>query len=178
LRNPAARKRIENARLVGSWMTTGPLSFGPRPLYRNGILAIGDAAGMIDPFTGTGIQVALRSAEALADSILRVLAPTGRQSRVANLSSTDLIEISSLVNSDYRCRYRSEFGGRMAVAGALRLLAFSPRAAGLAATLLAGAPGIVNAALRVTRLGALPRASAGPKPSAGSRCSAGLNLRP
>src|SRR5215813_5512098 len=58
--NPAARQRLARARVLGKWLSAGPLVFGHRRLFRDGVIAIGDAAGMIDPFTGTGIQIALR----------------------------------------------------------------------------------------------------------------------
>jgi flavin-dependent dehydrogenase len=37
------------------------------------VIAIGDASGMIDPFTGTGIQIALRTGEIAAEAIIETL---------------------------------------------------------------------------------------------------------
>src|SRR5262249_20595066 len=51
MRNPAARQRLAKARVVGKWLSAGPLFFGRRQLFHQGIIAVGDAAGMIDPFT-------------------------------------------------------------------------------------------------------------------------------
>jgi flavin-dependent dehydrogenase len=42
-------------------VTTSPLIFrDPRPI-RDGLMAVGDAAGFVDPFVGDGISLALRS---------------------------------------------------------------------------------------------------------------------
>src|SRR6185369_12660680 len=71
MRNRLARERLRGAEVVGKWHSVGPLAFGHRRLSQSGVLAIGDASGMIDPFTGTGIQMALRTGEMTAQAILR-----------------------------------------------------------------------------------------------------------
>jgi flavin-dependent dehydrogenase len=162
MRNPVARQRLSDARVVGKWLSAGPLSFGHRRFVRNGIIAVGDAAGMIDPFTGTGIQIALRSSEILADTIVNEFAnwdsrakgglqdtPSGRDAD----GSSSLFERVERVRKLYESRYQSEFRNRMAVAGVFRLAAFSPRAAGLAATLFARAPSLADRAFKGTRQG-------------------------
>src|SRR5260370_41732710 len=164
MRNPAARDKLANARVVGPWLSAGPLSFGHRRLFCDGIIAVGDAAGMIDPFTGTGIQIALRSGETLADCVFQALDQADER-RVYDQYDTEpslcsrltagMTGIADKVNILYAARYKKEFGSRMAVAGALRFAAFSPRAAGLVASLFAHAPGLVNRAFRGTRLGSL-----------------------
>jgi flavin-dependent dehydrogenase len=63
MKNPLACERLRGAQLAGKWHSAGPLTFGRRRLARDGVIAIGDASGMIDPFTGTGIQMALRTGE-------------------------------------------------------------------------------------------------------------------
>jgi flavin-dependent dehydrogenase len=161
--NPAARQRLEHARVVGKWLSAGPLSFGHRGLFRDGIIAAGDAAGMIDPFTGTGIQIALRSGETLAECILQAMGRLdASQDQCEELSGlgghfpTTASEVAASVSRQYAARYKSEFGRRMAVSGLLRFAAFSPRAAGVVATLFARAPRIITGAFRGTRLGATP----------------------
>src|SRR5215469_1250827 len=162
MKNPVARQRLFEAQVVGKWLSAGPLSFGHRRFARNGIIAVGDAAGMIDPFTGTGIQVALRSGEILAESILDDRANSKGHTNAA-LSETRsatgeevpaaLLEAVERVRRVYEMRYGAEFHDRMTVAAALRLAAFSPRAAGLVAALFALAPGLANRAFRGTRRG-------------------------
>ena len=64
----------------GAWLGA-PLNFAFRPdrCYGNGILLVGDAAGLISPFTGEGIAYALESGQIAADAIHRNL----RNSRVS-----------------------------------------------------------------------------------------------
>jgi len=133
LNNAVARDRLKDSRVVGKWYTTGPLSFGRRRLGRNGIIAIGDASGMIDPFTGTGIQMALRTGELAAEAVVRANGETGSVLR------------------EYTLNYDSEFGRRLKTAGRLRGLAFSPRAARVTARFLTYLPGLTSFMLRATR---------------------------
>ena len=162
MKNPVARQRLFEAQVVGKWLSAGPLSFGHRRFARNGIIAVGDAAGMIDPFTGTGIQVALRSGEILAESILddraNYIGPTNavlseKRSATGEEMPAVLPDPVGRVRRVYEMRYGAEFHDRMTVAAALRLAAFSPRAAGLVAALFALAPGLANRAFRGTRRG-------------------------
>ena len=64
----AARKRLENAEIDGQWIGTGPVTYGNQRRVP-GVLAIGDAAGFIDPFTGSGIQLALTGGELAAEIV-------------------------------------------------------------------------------------------------------------
>jgi flavin-dependent dehydrogenase len=162
MRNPGAREKLKGARVLGKWLSVGPLSFGQRRLFHHGIIAVGDAAGMIDPFTGTGIQIALRSGETLAECILETFArrderEVGCQSKppseVARCLPRAVKEIADQVSILYAKRHKAEFGNRMAVAGALRFAAFSPRAAGVVAGLFISLPGLANMVFRGTRLG-------------------------
>jgi menaquinone-9 beta-reductase len=68
--NPAARRRLRNAVIDGEWVGTGPITYGRRPLIP-GVISIGDAGAFIDPFTGSGILLALSSAELAAEVILQ-----------------------------------------------------------------------------------------------------------
>jgi menaquinone-9 beta-reductase len=66
--NPAARRRLRNAVIDGEWVGTGPITYGRRrPIP--GVISIGDAGAFIDPFTGSGILLALRNAELAAEII-------------------------------------------------------------------------------------------------------------
>lgn len=60
--NPAIAKRFESAELVGDVKLFGlPLGSKKRPLSGDGYLLCGDAAQLIDPFTGEGIGNAMMS---------------------------------------------------------------------------------------------------------------------
>lgn len=58
--------RFIQAERVKPVHTIGPLAQRTRPLHREGILFVGDAAGFFDPLTGQGIFLALRGAELAA----------------------------------------------------------------------------------------------------------------
>jgi flavin-dependent dehydrogenase len=141
MNNRLARNRLSHAQVAGKWFTVGPLVFGRRRLSKNGVIAIGDASGMIDPFTGTGIQIALRTGELAAESVIASL-NSGAQG------------IFQSVLAAYSAAYEAEFGKRMKVAGLLRRVAFSPATANKLASLLAVAPGLARKILQATRSGA------------------------
>lgn len=50
-----------------------PLGGGYRPLHRDRVLLVGDAAGLADPFLGEGIYYAIRSGRLAGDTLHRVL---------------------------------------------------------------------------------------------------------
>ncbi|MFL6214445.1 MAG: NAD(P)/FAD-dependent oxidoreductase [Blastocatellia bacterium] len=141
MRNTLARERLRNATVVGKWHSVGPLAFGHRRLSQRGVLAVGDAAGMIDPFTGTGIQMALRTGELAAQAVLEAMS----EDKAASGALFDH------VLSHYTVSYAREFGTRLRVAGWLRRVALSPTVAGPAATLLALSPRLTRRILRATR---------------------------
>ena len=140
MKNALAAERLSGFRVVGKWLTVGPLVFGRRRLSRRGVIAIGDASGMIDPFTGTGIQMALRSGEIAAEAILGAVGD-GATDRAREALAA------------YRLGYEREFGRRMRVAGALRGAAFSPATANFIAGVFASAPWLTRSVLRATRSG-------------------------
>jgi flavin-dependent dehydrogenase len=179
MKNSLARERLRGADVVGKWHSVGPLMFGRRRLSQNGIIAIGDASGMIDPFTGTGIQMALRTGEIAAEAVIESLNSGGGKkesddsagSRGLNGRANNVREgreapapaistpgrtrpaLIQAALGRYGAQYGSEFGKRMAVAGLLRNAAFSPTAASLVAGALARMPGLALRVLRATRSG-------------------------
>lgn len=46
-----------------------PMAFNRQPAYHRGLLLVGDAAGMVNPFNGEGIDYAMEAGEMAADSI-------------------------------------------------------------------------------------------------------------
>ena len=139
MNSDVARDRLRGSEVAGKWHSAGPLAFGLRRLERDGILAVGDASGMIDPFTGTGLQMALRTGELAAEAIIGANG-----------------EPHSALQHYARC-YDAEFGHRLKAAGRLRGLAFSPRAARLAAGLLTRVPSLTSFVLQSTRSTSVPR---------------------
>jgi geranylgeranyl reductase family protein len=51
-----------------------PMAFNRTPAYTNGLLLVGDAAGMINPFNGEGIAYAMESGEIAARLVAQALA--------------------------------------------------------------------------------------------------------
>src|SRR5256714_3481854 len=65
-----------------SWRTITPLTRDPVPVAHENLFFIGDAARVVEPFTGEGIYYALRSGELAANAIARILRGEDRQSAV------------------------------------------------------------------------------------------------
>ena len=62
------------------WRTITPLTRSPVPCARENLLFIGDAARVVEPFTGEGIYYALRSGGLAADAITKIVRGNDRQS--------------------------------------------------------------------------------------------------
>jgi len=122
LSNPVARSRLRGAVVVDAWLGTGPLSFGRKQNVK-GVIAIGDAGAFIDPFTGSGILLALTTGEMVADVINRAFD--------AGVCSPDLIA------RRYQKRHRAIFNWRFRAASLLRRLAFKPAARKLVVPVIA-----------------------------------------
>jgi flavin-dependent dehydrogenase len=69
-----------------------------RPLYADGLLLIGDAAGLVSPFNGEGIAQAMASGRLAADAIVCALACRTQAAHEQALQ-------------DYRRALAGEFGG-------------------------------------------------------------------
>ncbi len=119
--NPAARRRLRDAVIDGEWLGTGPIIYGRRrPIP--GIISIGDAGAFIDPFTGSGILLALSGGELAAEVIIEAFA--------AGVRDADAIA------SRYDRLHRAKFGWRFRACALLRAIAFSPTARNAMATAL------------------------------------------
>src|SRR6185503_11185509 len=93
------------------WLSASWERFGrQRPSPANGLLAIGDAAAFIDPFTGSGMLMAFESAELLANCIAE---------------GEDAATIAAI----YKAEYQQHFARRLNVGGLVRRVAFMPRSA-------------------------------------------------
>ena len=55
-----------------------PMGFNRTPHYHEGLLLVGDAGGMVNPFNGEGIAYAMESGEILARTIVQALARSSR----------------------------------------------------------------------------------------------------
>lgn len=114
--NQRAAWTLAHARNVSPWIAVALDGFGRRSLVpSDGLLTVGDAASFIDPFTGSGILMALESGELAAVSLAQHL-PELRQNG------------SFQVLADhYRALYDERFARRLRVSAGLRRTAFIPR---------------------------------------------------
>ena len=116
--NRRARYTLASARVCSEWLSVALDGFGARELVpADGLLTVGDAASFIDPFTGSGMLMALESGEIAALSIARWLPQFCDRGSFQRLAD------------DYRSRYRERFKVRLRVSSALRRAAFVPRLA-------------------------------------------------
>lgn len=63
-----------------SWRTITPLTRAPITARRENLFLIGDAARVVEPFTGEGIYYALKSGELAANAIAKIIRGEDRQS--------------------------------------------------------------------------------------------------
>ena len=67
-----------------------PMGFNRTPHYKDGLLLIGDAGGMVNPFNGEGIAYAMESAAIAADVVLQALGRPAGPGREAALNAYPL----------------------------------------------------------------------------------------
>lgn len=117
--NARARETLKNAAPVFDWLAVSVDGFGVKTLHpAANLFAVGDAAAFIDPFTGSGMLMALESAEILAASIRR--------------NSCAFEQIAT----EYRALHRAKFQKRLRVCALLRRAAFVPSLAAIAVSAL------------------------------------------
>ena len=70
------------------WRSITPLTRPPVPFANENVFFIGDAARVVEPFTGEGIYYALRSGELAANAIERIIRGQNRQSTLRDFART------------------------------------------------------------------------------------------
>ena len=134
MKNHRAAHTLEHAQPDSEWLSASWERFGrQQPNPAKGLLAIGDSAAFIDPFTGSGMLMAFESGELVAD--------------VINRHQTDL----DSVEADYTAAYLQKFDSRLRISGWLRRAAFKPRLAGLGIALCGASTQLRNGLVRATR---------------------------
>jgi menaquinone-9 beta-reductase len=71
------------------WRTITPLTRSPISCAHAGLFFIGDAARVVEPFTGEGIYYALRSGELAANAISKIFRGNDRQSALREFTRAD-----------------------------------------------------------------------------------------
>ena len=113
---------------TGDWLAVSINGFGTQHVAAAAnIFSVGDAAAFIDPFTGSGMVMAMQSADILAGAIQQCW---GSLDRVASVYATD---------------YDRRFSRRLRVCSVLRRSAFMPRLA----TAMVATLGISSSARRI-----------------------------
>ncbi len=107
--NRRAYETLKNAEAVQDWLAVSIDGFGQKILnLAPNLLAVGDAAAFIDPFTGSGMLMAMESAEILAQTITE------------NALSPEKIA------EHYKILCKKKFQKRLRVCSLLRQAAFVP----------------------------------------------------
>jgi flavin-dependent dehydrogenase len=140
-KNKRAYTCLKDAEPIGDWLAVSIDSFGKKELRpAANLFTVGDSAAFIDPFTGSGMLMALEGARLLAGCI-------------AAAASTDEIA------SNYARAYRQNFSKRLWVCAPLRKGAFMPNLAGAVITALSLSKKPIEFLARATR----PALPAGPE---------------
>ena len=109
--NVRAKETMQNAEPVFDWLAVSVDSFGVKDLNpAPNLLAIGDAGAFIDPFTGSGMLMAMESGEILTKAI------------ESNLSAEKIARI-------YKNSHREKFQKRLRICNLMRRAAFAPNLA-------------------------------------------------
>lgn len=86
-RDAGLARRFDRAEFAGSVRVLGPLAVDARAPGVPGLLLAGDAAGFVDPMTGDGLSLAMRSAQLAAIEALRTLEHGDFAGAVARLAA-------------------------------------------------------------------------------------------
>ena len=140
MENSRAAYTLAEATASTPWLSVSLEHFGRRTLAPAlGLLTVGDAAAFIDPFTGSGMLMALESGQVAAEAIVKNLA------QLRQVSGFESLAIN------YEADYQRRFASRLRVSGLLRRAAFFPNLAE-AAILLSGTSSTLRRKLaRATR---------------------------
>jgi geranylgeranyl reductase family protein len=133
--NHRAVSALEHARACTPWLAVSLEGFGRHAVTpARGLLSIGDAASFIDPFTGSGMLMALESGELAANVISEQGYGTARgRERIddaPSVSSHEEYPLATASGSDlearYRAAYKSRFDSRLRICSMIRRAAFVP----------------------------------------------------
>jgi flavin-dependent dehydrogenase len=134
-RNRQAERSLANATVVDAWLAVPIDRYGRTSLApAEGLLSIGDAGGFIDPFTGSGILLALESSRLAA----QVVVSCGVSDRAA-------------LKNMYEAKYRAKFDRRLGVSSLVRKAAFVPWLSGAVINCLSWSRGLTEGLAKATR---------------------------
>ncbi len=138
--NRRARLTLQEARLHSNWMAVSLEGFGRyRVAPAGGLLAVGDAASFIDPFTGSGMLMAMESGELAANAIGEFLE-----------SPEDALSVDHL-SERYSAAYQHRFDSRLKLCSLMRKAAFLPGVAEFAVRLFRASDHVRRRTAKATR---------------------------
>ncbi len=141
-KNARAAFTLAGAQARSEWLAVSLERFGRAiPVPALGMLTVGDAAAFIDPFTGSGMLMALESGEVAARAI------------ISHLDELRLDQCFEPVARDYRLQYAQRFNSRLRISAVLRRAAFLPRLAEAAIILTSASDRLRCKLARATRRG-------------------------
>jgi flavin-dependent dehydrogenase len=144
--NRRAAYTLEHARACTPWLAVSLEGFGRHAVTpTTGLLAIGDAASFIDPFTGSGMLMALESGELAASVIGDRITAIRRGAGILELET------------QYRAAYKTRFHSRLRICSLMRRAAFVPGLAQLAIRVCGQSDHLRQRLSRATR-GSVPEA--------------------
>jgi len=140
--NDRAAFVLRDARVATPWLAVSLEGFGRHGVApASGLMAIGDAASFIDPFTGSGMLMALESGELAAGIIANRLA--------ANRTVPNRRQL----NADYEAAYHARFDSRLTACALMRRAAFVPGLAEVAIRMFGASDRLRQRVSRATRGG-------------------------
>ena len=138
--NRRAAETLQHATIADEWHAVPIERFGRGSLVPcEGLLTVGDAAAFIDPFTGSGILLALESANIASAAIVKSFS-----------CNADFVALAN----EYRSNYAAAFDTRLRVCSMLRHLAFVPFLADATISVLSVSGGLRRRIARATRFNA------------------------
>ena len=149
--NRRAAQVLDSATRSSEWLSVSLDTFGLQdPTPKPGLIAIGDSASFIDPFTGSGMLMALESGELAAKLIVN--GGNSVFSTVRDSGRPTLEQFTDLANN-YVDEYRRTFGPRLRTCRWLRRTAYNPLLANLIILMCGVSERFRNRVARATRSG-------------------------
>jgi flavin-dependent dehydrogenase len=137
-RNQRAAYTLERAQVQSEWLAVSLEGFGRRSASpARGLLAIGDAASFIDPFTGSGMLMALESGDLAA----RVITERLHEPR----------DTAQEIGRAYESLYHRQFNSRLRLCSMMRRAAFLPGLPDVAIRLFGASEALRRRVTRGTR---------------------------
>jgi menaquinone-9 beta-reductase len=136
--NQRAAQTLKSAQIQSEWLAVSLEGFGRRSASpAKGLLAIGDAASFIDPFTGSGMLMALESGDLAARVIAARLHKPG--------------DTACEIGEAYESSYNRQFNSRLRLCSMMRRAAFLPGLADVAIRLFGASETLRRRVTRATR---------------------------